>query len=1164
VEFRILGPLEVFSDGQALDLGGAKQRALLAVLLLDANNVVSTDRLIDALWEDEPPETAAKALQVYVSSLRKLLGKERVETRPPGYRLAVAADEFDLERFRELQEGGRPAQALALWRGGPLSDFAHARFAQAEIARLEDLRLACLEERIDQDLAEGRGAELTGELEALVAEHPLRERPRGQLMLALYRSGRQAEALDAYQAARRALVEELGIEPGRELRDLHQRILNQDPSLDEYGRSATEAERDPGGGFVGRERELAELTAALGDAFAGRGRLVLLQGEPGIGKSRLADELMSRAKARGANVLVGRCWEAGGAPAYWPWTQSLRAYLRTEETAAVRRHLGSHAADVAQIVPELREHLPGLPEPDPEPFESDVTRFRLFDSTATFLRTASADRPLVLGFDDLHAADEPSLLLLQYVASVVEDSRILIVGTFRDLDPTVQDPLESTVAELGRVSATRRIRLDGLSQQEVARLAELTGGVAPPERLIADLYADTEGNPLFVSEIVRLLAAEGRLEGAPARMPIPETIREAIGRRLRTLSGECRRVLSLGSVFGREFGLVALERVADYTGIDKLLSVLDEAITARVVEQVPGSLGRLRFEHALIRETLYEEIPATHRARLHRRVAEVLEALYAADPEPHLAELAHHFSLAVPAAPPDKAVEYGRRAGDRALARLAFEEAARLYELALAVADGASSDERVRCELFLLLGEARSAGDRPAAKEAFLAAAEIARRQGLAQELARASAGYGGWIMYARAGDDGVLVPLLEEGLAALGERDVVLRARLLARLAGALRDEPSPERRDRLSMEAVELARRADDPVALAYALDGRAAAIMAPDTVEECLALGTELREIGERIGNEERVVQGEWQRIIAHVMTGDMREAEADVETMSRLVHGLGRPVQLWQVSAARAMLGFAAGRIDEAEEHAARAFELGERAQPEMAIGVCWIHRFTLAELRGSLGDVAGGLDDMVSEHPARPVFRCALAYVDAALGRAAEARHTLGELTRDDCSALPFDMEWLYGMSLLAETSHVLDDAESASTLYRLLEPWALFNTVDHPEGIRGCAARYLGLLATTLRRPQDASRHYETAMEVNDRMGARPWLAFTQEDYARMLLRRSETDDPVQARELLDSALSTYRELGMEPHAARAATLARSASRVGPASSTRSSRRRRA
>src|SRR4051812_18449746 len=232
MEFRVLGPLEVWSDDALLDLGGAKQRALLAMLLLSANNVVSTERLIDALWEDGPPQTAQKALHVHVSGLRKVLGKDRLVTREPGYLLRVEEDELDLDRFDLLSKQGRPAEALALWRGTLLSDFSLSRFAQSEIARVEDARLACLEERIGQDLAAGRHTELTGELEVLVQEHPLRERLRALSMLALYRSGRQAEALSVYQEARRALVEELGIEPGKPLRDLHQAILNQDPALD--------------------------------------------------------------------------------------------------------------------------------------------------------------------------------------------------------------------------------------------------------------------------------------------------------------------------------------------------------------------------------------------------------------------------------------------------------------------------------------------------------------------------------------------------------------------------------------------------------------------------------------------------------------------------------------------------------------------------------------------------------------------------------------------------------------------------------------------------------------------------------------------------------------------------------------------------------------------
>ena len=232
MDFRVLGPLEVVEGGRAVDLGGAKQRALLALLAINANRVVSRDQLVEALWEDEPPETAGKALQVYVSQLRKQLGRERLETKAPGYLLRLDVDELDLTRFERLHESGRPDEALALWRGDPLADFAEQRFAQPEIARLQELRLSCIEVRVERELAAGRDAELVGELEALVREHPLREHLRAQLMLAFYRSGRQAEALDTYQAARNALVDELGIEPGRQLRELHQRVLRQDPDLD--------------------------------------------------------------------------------------------------------------------------------------------------------------------------------------------------------------------------------------------------------------------------------------------------------------------------------------------------------------------------------------------------------------------------------------------------------------------------------------------------------------------------------------------------------------------------------------------------------------------------------------------------------------------------------------------------------------------------------------------------------------------------------------------------------------------------------------------------------------------------------------------------------------------------------------------------------------------
>jgi DNA-binding SARP family transcriptional activator len=407
MEFRILGPLEALDEGRPLGLGGSKQRALLAVLLLHANETLATDRLIDELWAERPPATAAKTVQVYISRLRKALAggdgddpAGGVATREHGYQLRLDPERLDAHRFERLVAQGRRElavgrperaaaaleEALSLWRGPPLADLAYEPFAQREIARLEDLRAAALEQLIEAKLALGRHAEVIGELEGLIAQHPYRERLRAQLMLALYRSERQADALQAYQDARRTLVEELGIEPGERLRGLERAILAQDPRLHlvaaEEPAAAEPADEVPRGAFVGRERELAELVGGLDDAFAGRGRLFLLVGEPGIGKSRLAEELIAHARARGASVLVGRCWEAGGAPAYWPWVQSLRPYLRDTDAETLRSQLGEGAADVARLFPELRDRLGDL-APAPA-VESEGARFRLFDSPPRF------------------------------------------------------------------------------------------------------------------------------------------------------------------------------------------------------------------------------------------------------------------------------------------------------------------------------------------------------------------------------------------------------------------------------------------------------------------------------------------------------------------------------------------------------------------------------------------------------------------------------------------------------------------------------------------------------------------------------------------------------------------------------------------------------------
>ncbi|MDP9226999.1 MAG: AAA family ATPase [Actinomycetota bacterium] len=1158
MEFRILGPLEVLDEERTLDVARPpKQRALLAVLLLNANQVVSKDILVDSLWGDEPPGTSSKAIQVYVSQLRNVLGKKRLETKAPGYLLRVHDHELDLHRFEALREQAKQTdsetasallhEALALWRGPPLGEFAYDGFARLEIARLEELHLACLEERIEADLALGRHSDLVGELEGLVAEHPLRERLRAQLMLALYRSGRQAEALEAYQDARRVLVGELGIQPGKSLRELEKAILQQDPSVDlgPAGVETTAATDTSRGIFVGREAEFRELRAGLDAAVAGQGRLFLLEGEPGIGKSRLAEELMGHARARGVRVLVGRCWEAGGAPAYWPWVQSLRAYVQDSDPEALRTQLGAGGGDVAQIVPELRELFPDLAEPV---FEGEGARFRLFDAAARFLQNAAAARPLVLVLDDLHAADEPSLLLLRFLAGELAGSRILVVGTYRDVDPTVRDPLASTLAELAREQVTRRVVLGGLTEADVGRYLELSVSTRPPSELIATIYTETEGNPLFVGEVIRLLAPEGRLSEVEIpvlwTLGVPQGVREVIGQRLRRLSDQCVLVLTLASVLGRDFGLDALERLSELP-VDELLEILDEAVTERLLTSVPGARGRLRFAHALIRETLYDQLTTPRRVQLHRRAGEALEDLYAMDPEPHLAELAHHFFEAAPGGDVSKALEYARRAGDGAIKLLAYEEAARLYELALQALEARVSVDPVsRCELRLALGAALGkAGSTPEANEAFLAAAELARTSGLWEHLGRAALGYEGSLApWLRAGSKTRLVPLLEEALNALGDEESALRVRLMARLAGALRDQPSLEPRSSLSRRAVEIARRLGDLDALGYALWSFATATWSPE-IEELAATAEEVTRVAEETNDAERALQALWPQYVAAVTLGELGHATRCAEEYSRRADELKQPSQQWYGTVLRSHLALFQGEFAEAEMLLEKALQIGGRAQTWDAGFSYRIALFQLRRDQGRLEEIEDLTRQSVDEYSGYRSFRCLVALISCELGHDEEGRSVFDELATADFAGLPRDSEWLFCLSILAEVASYLEDDERVAILYGLLLPYASLNALSAGELIIGSVARYLGILASTMSQWDDAARHFEDALAMNAGMGGRPWLANTQQDYARMLLVSDPRGNRQAAQRLLTEALATYGQLGMATSAASASAL---------------------
>ena len=529
----------------------------------------------------------------------------------------------------------------------------------------------------------------------------------------------------------------------------------------------------------------------------------------------------------------------------------------------------------AGLLPELQQRFQDLPPPGED--ESDGARFRLFEAVSSLLHLAAESRPLVLVLDDLHAADEPSLLLLRFVARELAGSRVLVLAAYRDVDPTPTEPLTIAVTELVREPATRMLQLSGLHRSDVGRFIELISGEAASDELVAAIHDETEGNPLFVGEIVRLLTSEGRLHTSDSSdVAIPQTVRDVISRRLRRLSPDCNRLLVLGSVLGREFGVDVVAHMASLSE-EELLDVLDEAIFERVIREVATSPPRLRFAHILIRDTLYDGVTLARRVRFHRLAVAALEALQGEEPGPHLAELASSRSGCErvrerarvraprrrPSSRPSR-VRRGNASRMRWPSRQRISRSAKTRRYA-ANSSFRSARRRVAPEI---ASQPEPPSSRHPSSPAGLGGLICSRAQPL---------GMGEESFWARAGEDSRLVPMLEEALAALGDEDLDLRARLLARLSGgALRDDPSRARRDALSRDAIEIARRLGRPTTLAYALAGRGAAIIAPDTVEERFAIGTELCSLASEVGETEAVVDGHYHRLIAYLELGNREQA------------------------------------------------------------------------------------------------------------------------------------------------------------------------------------------------------------------------------------------------------------------------------------------------
>lgn len=455
----------------------------------------------------------------------------------------------------------------------------------------------------------------------------------------------------------------------------------------------------------------------------------MVVGEPGIGKTRLSDEIASIAVRENVGVFWGRCWEGGGAPVFWPWVQILRAYLAAHDRDTLAAQMQTGAVEIARILPEaaplLRELSDALGGSRSE--ESEAARFRLFDAVTSFVDAAAHARPLLFIFDDLHAGDQGSLLLLNFLMRYVRTMPLLVIGTYREPESRQIAGLSHLLGELARESA--RIFLRGLTEPEVAQFVQTLAGRAPSEALVRTIYEATDGNPFFLQEVVRVLVAEHRFDRTAsltlASLRISDQVREAVRRHLRPVPEDAVRILSTAAVVGRDFDLAVLERVellgresADDTAVaasrEQLLDLIGMGIDSGVLLEVSLGLGRYRFAHGLLRETLYDDITPARRAQLHRIVGEALEEMHASELDTHLATLAHHFSLAARDGDVGKAVCYLTRAAAQARSSLAYEEEVGYYERALRVlelagtnADNGRAGAGSGMELLRLLNEAR-------------------------------------------------------------------------------------------------------------------------------------------------------------------------------------------------------------------------------------------------------------------------------------------------------------------------------------------------------------------------------------------------------------------------------------------------------------------------
>lgn len=873
--------------------------------------------------------------------------------------------------------------------------------------------------------------------------------------------------------------------------------------------------------FAGRHEELNELESALAGTLGGRGRVVLVSGEPGIGKSALADEFAERALRRGTSVAWARCWESGGAPPFWPWMQLLRAAADPSVIESLDPVARRWIAPLAPELVHLEEAAPVI--------DSEQARFAMFDAVAALLRALGRATPYLFVIDDLHAADVPSLQLLRFLETELRSSRCLLIATHR-VEELKEDPEKrNLIGEIGRGATS--LELAGLQQEELGLLVEAVGRVALVDDALDVLHDVTGGNPFFAHELTRLLSREGRLDGLRRgrALPLPESVREVLVRRLERLPPDEADGLASLAVIGREF-----ERdVADMLlGEQETSRTLDTAIAEGLVEQMQEGVGRFRFRHALIQATLYGSLLPSRRSELHLQVGEALEAVHEQDPEPVLSLLAQHYATASGERAQRKAFYYAVGAASRARKLLAYEEAVEQYGRAVSLASEIGAPNEDRCELLLSYGEALfRTGDLEAGRRVLLQAWDLADALDDPSLMGQAALGYG------RAGPeagiiDEVSVRLIEGALAVVPTGSP-LAARLSARLAAELSMDRDVTRRETLARIAIADARRSKDPLVMMETLRFGYNAIAAPATTEECITYLTEVETTARSQGDVFTQAEAIGRRTSFELELELMEELEKGTSDLGGIAARYPLPVYRWMVKVDACRRALMRGDLERATELSAETLQFAEHVPNALA---AWANQqFVLKWERDELEEVEAMMTGFRDARPGlSDMVRSALAWLYAETGRPEQARPELHSLVEklDDYQVR---VAWFAGLGWLAQAAYLLRD-DSARILYDALQPYGARH-VPFPGPMAtaywGSVERILGNLAFVTGDYARAADHSERGLAAHGRVGAATFVARSQYELGRVLLARGGPGDAVRAESLLAEGEANANRLGL-------------------------------